>query len=161
NRTGRRVTCYYFYVWDQGFGPAFLKVCAYFPYPGKIWVNGHEWAKRQALRAALPSNGFAACDDPAALQEICDRLRPRPLHAFAGRWWARLPLPFTRAGRQAGYWWDISMRQVEVAKTITFTAPRHARAFFEALAAHNPGLGRPDNMEIIFNRQVRYVTKGV
>jgi len=165
NRTERRVTCYYFYVWDEGFGPAFIKICAYFPYPGKIWVNGHEWAKRQALRAGLLftelSNGFAACDDPAALQEICDRLGPGHIQVFAERWWARLPLPFTRADRQAGYWWDISMRQVEVAKTITFTAPRHARAFFEALAAGNLDIGRPDNMEIIFNRQVRAVTKGI
>jgi hypothetical protein len=39
--------------------------------------------------------------------------------------------------------------------------PRHARAFFEALAADNLDIGRPDNMEIIFNRQVRCVTKGV
>jgi len=164
-RTERRVTCYYFYLWDEAFGPAFIKICAYFPYPGKIWVNGHEWAKRQALRAGLPftelSNGFASCDDPAALQDICDRLGPGHIRVFAERWWARLPLPFTRADRQAGYWWDISMRQVEVAKTITFTAPRHARAFFEALAADNLGIGRPDNMEIIFNRQVRCVTRGV
>jgi hypothetical protein len=165
NRTERRVTCYYFYVWDEGFGPAFIKICAYFPYPGKIWINGHEWAKRQALRAGLPftelSNGFASCEDPAALQEICGRLGPGHIQVFAERWWARLPLPFTRADRQAGYWWDISMRQVEVAKTITFTAPRHARAFFEALAADNLDIGRPDNMEIIFNRQVRCVTKGI
>jgi len=53
------------------------------------------------------------------------------------------------------------MRQVEVATTIAFTAPRHARAFSEALAADNLDIGRPDNMEIIFNRQVRCVTKGV
>jgi len=53
------------------------------------------------------------------------------------------------------------MRQVEVATTIAFTAPRHARAFFEALAADNLDIGRPDNMEIIFNRQVRCITKGV
>ncbi len=165
NRTERRVTCYYFYVWDEGFGPAFIKICAYFPYPGKIWVNGHEWAKRQAARAGISfrelSNGFATCDDPAVLQEICGRLGPGHIQVFAERWWARLPLPFTRADRQAGYWWDISMRQVEIAKTITFTTPRHARAFFEALAADNLDLGRPDNMEIIFNRQVRSVTKGV
>ena len=165
NRTERRVTCYYFYLWDEGFGPAFIKICAYFPYPGKIWFNGHEWAKRQAARAGLSfkelSNGFASCEDPAALQEICDRLGPGQIRVFAERWWARLPLPFTRADREAGYWWDISMRQVEIAKTITFTAPRHARAFFEALAADNLDIGRPDNMEIIFNRQVRCVTKGV
>jgi hypothetical protein len=165
NRTERRVTCYYFYVWDEGFGPAFIKICAYFPYPGKIWLNGHEWAKRQAAREGLSfrelSNGFASCEDPAALQEICDRLGPGHIRVFAERWRARLPLPFTSADRQAGYWQDISMRQVEVAKTIAFTAPRHARAFFEALAAGNLDIGRPDNMEIIFNRQVRCVTKGV
>jgi hypothetical protein len=40
----RRVTCYYFYLWDQDFGGAFIKICAYFPYPVKVWVNGHEWA---------------------------------------------------------------------------------------------------------------------
>ena len=38
NRTGRRVTCYYFYVWDEASGPAFIKICACFPYPGKVWV---------------------------------------------------------------------------------------------------------------------------
>src|SRR6478672_8186418 len=27
----RRVTCYYFYIWDDNFGPAFVKVCAFFP----------------------------------------------------------------------------------------------------------------------------------
>src|SRR6185437_1803542 len=25
----RRVSCYYFYPWDNDFGPAFVKVCAY------------------------------------------------------------------------------------------------------------------------------------
>jgi hypothetical protein len=33
---------YYFYLWDDGFGPAFIKICAYFPYPIKVWANGHE-----------------------------------------------------------------------------------------------------------------------
>jgi len=31
NRTERRVTCYYFYLWDEGLGPAFIKFCGYFP----------------------------------------------------------------------------------------------------------------------------------
>lgn len=30
-KADRRVTCYYFYLWDLDFGPAFIKVCAYFP----------------------------------------------------------------------------------------------------------------------------------
>jgi hypothetical protein len=164
-RVERRVTSYYFYLWDSDFGPAFIKICAYFPYPGKIWFNGHEWAKRQAARAGIEfrelSNGFASCQDPQALQDICDRLGPGTVTVFAERWWARLPLPFTDRDRAAGYWWDISMRQVELSKTIVFRAPRHARTFFEALAADNLDIGRPDNMEIIFNRQIRSNTHGV
>ena len=38
SKADRRVTCYYFYLWDEDFGGAFIKVCAYFPYPAKIWV---------------------------------------------------------------------------------------------------------------------------
>ena len=44
-KADRRVTCFYFYVWDADFGPAFIKICAYFPYPIKVWLNGHEWAQ--------------------------------------------------------------------------------------------------------------------
>ena len=164
-KTDRRVTCYYFYLWDEDFGPAFIKVCAYFPYPAKIWVNGHEWAKRQAARAGIGftglSNGFAACDDPAGLQAICDRLQPGTIEVFAQRWLHRLPMPFGRADQRAGYWWEISMRQVEVSRTIVLDAPRRARAFFEALIADNLDIGRPANVEIIFNRHIRRNTPGV
>jgi hypothetical protein len=164
-KTDRRVTCYYFYLWDEGFGPAFIKVCAYFPYPAKIWVNGHEWAKRQALRAGIRftelSNGFAACHNPALLQAICDRLQPGTIEAFAQRWLHRLPMPFTPADQRAGYWWELSMRQIETSRTIVFDAPRRARAFFEALIADNLDIGRPANVEIIFNRHIQRNTPGV
>jgi hypothetical protein len=52
------------------------------------------------------------------------------------------------------------MRQVEFARTIVFDAPRHARGFFEALIADNLDLGRPHNVEIIFNRRIRRDTPG-
>ncbi|MGH3773886.1 MAG: hypothetical protein ACRDRW_21265 [Pseudonocardiaceae bacterium] len=159
-KADRRVTCYYFYLWDIDFGPAFIKICAYFPYPAKIWVNGHEWAKRQASQQELEftelSNGFAATEDPAALQAICDRLSPGTITEFVQRWLSILPLPLTEADRAAGYWWEISMRQVEVSRTIVFTQPRHARGFFEALVADNLDIGRPEQVELIFaGRRVR------
>jgi hypothetical protein len=139
-------------------------VCAWFPYPGKIWLNGHEWAKRQATKAGIGftelSNGFAACQDPHALQLICDRLGPGTIGVFIQRWLARLPLPLTDADRDGGYWWETSLRQVEVARTIVFDAPRHARGFFEALQVDNLDLGRPHNVEIIFGRRVRRDTIG-
>src|SRR5215210_4218860 len=125
-KADRRVTCYYFYLWDAEFGPAFIKVCAYFPYPAKIWINGHEWAKRQAAHAGIGftelSNGFAATDDPAGLQGICDRLGPGQITAFADRW---------------------------------FAVPHHARGFFEALVGDNLDIGRPEQVELIFGRRTR------
>jgi hypothetical protein len=163
-KADRRVTCYYFYLWDEGFGPAFIKVCAYFPYPAKVWVNGHEWAKRQASRAGIGyrelSNGFAACGSPVLLQKICDRLGPAAIEAFAQRWLHRLPMPLTRDDERSGYWWELSMRQVEVSRTIVFDAPRRARAFFEALIADNLDIGRPASVGIIFGRRIRRDTPG-
>ena len=164
DKKDRRVTVYYFYLWDAGFGPAFIKVCTYCPWPVKIWVNGHEWAKQQARKLGLPftelSNGFASCDDPALLQRICDALQPGTINVFFQRWLHRLPLPLGPADQQAGYWWECSMAQVEVSRTIVFTQPRYARAFFDALVTDNLDLGRPDTLEIIFDRQVRSSTGG-
>jgi hypothetical protein len=163
-KADRRVTCYYFYLWDDDFGPAFIKVCAYFPYPAKIWVNGHERAKRQALKTGIGftalANGFASCDDPAGLQAICDRFQAGTIEVFAQRWLHRIPMPFGPADRDAGYWWQCSMRQVEVSRTIVFDERSRARLFFEALIADNLDLGRPENVEIIFGRRVRVDTPG-
>jgi hypothetical protein len=159
DKKDRRVTVYYFYLWDAGFGPAFIKVCTYCPWPVKIWVNGHEWAKQQARKVGLGftelSNGFASAEDPALLQRICDALQPGTINVFVQRWLARLPLPLGPADQMGGYWWECSMAQVEVSRTIVFTAPRHARSFFDALVTDNLDLGRPDTLEIIFDRQIR------
>lgn len=137
-----------------------------FPLSSQIRVNGQyaEWVKRQAGKAGLGfaalSNGFAACQDPAALQAICDRLGPGTINVFTLRWLHRLPLPFTTRDHDAGYWREVSMRQVEISRTIVFDAPRHARGFFEALVADNLDIGRPHNVEIIFSRRIRRDTRG-
>lgn len=160
----RRVTVYYFYIADPEFGLSFIKICTYFPYPAKVWVNGHEWAKRQALKAGLPftelANGFATCAEPARLQALCDQLGPADVQAFFDRWMAVLPTPLDARDRAAGYWWELSMRQVETSRTLVFDAPRHARAFFEALVADNLDLGRPNEVQLIFGRQIRSNTLG-
>jgi hypothetical protein len=52
------------------------------------------------------------------------------------------------------------MRQVEMSRTIVFDAPRRARAFFEATVADNIDIGRPDEIKVIFDRQIRSNTLG-
>jgi hypothetical protein len=162
-REERRVGIYYFYLLDPDFGPGFIKIATYFPYPTKVWLNGHEWAKRQADREGLGytalANGFATCADPGRLQEICDRLGPEQINAFFYRWTAVIPVPWTETDRAAGYFWDLSMRQVEVSRTLVFDDPRRARRFFEALVADNVDIGRPEEVSAVFARQVRKTTK--
>ena len=157
-KADRRVSVYYFSVLDRDFGPGLIKLCSYFPYPAKVWVNGHEWAKRQATTAGVAftelANGFAACDDPAALQAICDRLGKPTFSASSTAGW-RIPTPLGLADQAAGYWWELSMRQIEVSRTLVLDQPRRARAFFEALVADNLDLGRPDEVKVIFGRRIR------
>src|SRR5664280_1016899 len=125
-------------------------------------------AQRQAAQAgigvtplAAGSNSFASTTDPAGLQAICDRLGPSTITVFAERWWARLPLPLTTADRKAGYWWYLSMRQVEVSRTLVFDQPANGRLFFDALVTDNLDVGRPDQIELIFGRRVLPSTTGV
>ena len=155
----RRVSVFYVYIFDEQMGPGFIKICTYFPYPVKVWVNGHEWAKRQAAAAGIGftalSNGFASADDPAALQDICDRFGPGTVQVWFERWMARIPLPLDDADRDGGYWWELSMRQVETSRTLVFDGDCHARAFFEALLCENMDLGRPENVELLFRRGQR------
>jgi hypothetical protein len=162
-RDERRVGIYYFYVLDPEFGPGFIKIGTYAPYSAKVWLNGHEWAKRQATKAGIAftalSNGFASCDQPEQLQAVCDSFGPGHVQAFFDRWITTFPTPLTVEDRAAGYWWELSMRQVEVSRTLVLDDPRRARNFFEALVQDNVGIGRPEEVSLVFARQLRRPTR--
>ena len=162
-RERRRVGVYYFYILDPDFGPAFIKICTYFPYPARVWVNGHEWSKRQADHAGIAyralSNGFASCPEPERLQCVCDGLAAGHIQAFFDRWMACIPTPLTAHDRAAGYWWQLSIRQIETSRTLVFDDPRRARGFFEALVADNIGIGRPEQIALVFARPLRRPAK--
>ena len=99
------------------------------------------------LRASRASPGhlrpFRPGRRPGLLRPL-DQPGPRPLHS---------------SDRAAGYWWELSMRQVEVSRTLVFDDPRRARGFFESLVSDNIGIGRPDKVAMVFARQVRKTTK--
>ena len=75
---------------------------------------------------------------------------PGDVHAFFDHWTRVIPTPFTEADREAGYFFELSMRQVEVSRTLVFDDPRRARGFFEALVADNIGVGRPEEIRAVF-----------
>ncbi len=158
-KSSRRVGTYYFYVLDADFGLGFIKICTYFPYPAKVWVNGHEWAKRQADHAGVAwtalANGFSSCEEPERLTAICERFGPVDVQGFFDRWIVQIPTPFTDEDRAGGYWWELSMRQVELSRTLVIDDPGRARRFFEALVADNIGIGRPQEVHAVFGRDRR------
>ena len=153
------VNQYYLYGQDVDFGPFFIKFSSYFPYGARLCFNGHHWAQRQAQAAGLAfcelDNGFVGCEDPAALQRICDRLSAAKIDAFFRKWLARLPHPFTGADRRAGYRYELSILQAEFSRTQVLDRPQSGRVFFEQLIRDNLDLGRPDKVSLIFDRQVR------
>ena len=99
-KTERRVGIYYFYVLDPEFGPGFIKICTYFPYPAKVWRErarvGQTPGRREpdltyrAWPTASPS-----CEHPERLQAICDRFGPDDVQGFFDRWITVIPTPFT------------------------------------------------------------------
>jgi len=155
---------YYFYVRDPDWGPAFWKSCAYAPYGVTLWLNGHEWAKRQAEKAGLAfealDNGFRACADPQALQALCDRLGPDQIWRFFRRWEKRLPSPFTADDRGRGYRYDLAFRQLELSDTRVFDRPQAGRAWFEQTLRDQLTLGRPDRVALVFARKITKATPG-
>jgi hypothetical protein len=163
-RSSAPVNHYYFYGVDRDFGPFFLKFCSYFPYTAKLCFNGHEYAKRQLAHAGIAfealDNGFLSCADPAHLQAICDGLSAKTIDAFARKWLAGLPQPFTPEDRAAGYGYQLSILQAEFSLTQVLDRPLTGRIFFEQVIRENLDLGRPDQVKLIFGRRISTRTPG-
>jgi hypothetical protein len=159
------VNHYYFYLQDDDFGPAFIKVCTYAPYAVKICLNGHEWAKRQLRKCGIVfeplDNGFLSCEDPQALQEVCDRLGPEQIQAFFDKWQIKLPWRLTSQDQEAGYRYRLSIWQVEFSRTQVFDDPVRGRQWFEAIIRDNLDVGRPDRIQLVFERRVTKKTPGL
>jgi hypothetical protein len=163
-RSTTPVNHYYFYLFDRDFGPLFIKFCSYFPYAVKVCLNGHEWLKRQLAQRDIPyeplDNGIRSSDDPARVQRIADSLDAAEIDAVVRKWLRRLPHPFAPAHRTAGYRYQLSILQAEFALTQVLDRPRTGRGFFEEVMRENLDLGRPDQMQLIFNRRVTRQTPG-
>ena len=157
-KTTAMVNHFYIYAVDEDFGPFFLKLCSYFPYNAKLCVNGNEWAKRQAAKAGIGfealDNGFAACENPARVQRICDRLDAARIDRLARKWLKILPHPFTSGDRRAGYRYDLSILQGEFSLTQMLDRPASGRVFFETVIRENLDAGRPDRVSLVFDRRI-------
>ena len=163
-RSTAMVNHFYFYCVDEDFGPFFLKFATYFPYSAKLCINGNEYLKRQLSKEGIAheplDNGVRTCADPKRAQAICDKLSAHKIDALLRKWLARLPHPFTPRDRAAVYRYDLSVIQAEFSLTQVLDRPVTGRAFFEEVIRENLDIGRPAQVQLIFDRRVIKTTPG-
>jgi hypothetical protein len=163
-RSTAMVNHFYIYCVDRDFGPFFLKFSTYFPYNAKLCINGHEYAKQQLAQKGIGfealDNGVLHCDDPKRLQAICDGLSAEKIDALLRKWLRLLPHPYSPGDRQAGYRYQISILQAEFSLTQVLDRPVTGRVFFEEVIRENLDIGRPSQVQLIFDRRVSRRTPG-
>ena len=163
-RSTAMVNHFYVYCVDGDFGPFFLKFCTYFRYNAKLCLNGHEYLKRQLRRKGIGfealDNGLLSCEDPKRAQAICDGLSAEKIDALLRKWLRKLPHPFTLKDRQAGYRYQVSILQAEFSLTQVLDRPVSGRVFFEHVIRENLDIGRPSQVQLIFERRVNRRTPG-
>ena len=163
-RSTAMVNHFYVYCMDGDFGPFFLKFCTYFPYNAKLCLNGHEYVKQQLANKGIGyealDNGILCCDDPKRVQAICDGLSAEKIDTLLRKWFRKLPHPFAAKDRQAGYRYQISILQAEFSLTQVLDRPVTGRVFFEEVIRENLDIGRPSQVQLIFERRISRRTPG-
>ena len=158
------VNHYYFYCVDADFGPLFVKFCSYFPYNAKLYINGHEYLKRQLTKRGIAfeplDNGIKSCANPELLQRLADELTAEKIDRLLRKWLRRLPHPFPARDRAAGYRYDLSILQAEFSLTQVLDQPVTGRIFFEEVIRENLDIGRPSQVSLIFDRRINRCTPG-
>jgi len=116
--------------------------------------------EKKGVASEALDNGFLSCAAPKELQRICHSLGPEEVDRVFRKWLARIPLPLRREDRQAGYDWTLSIWQMEVSLTQIFDRPWRGREFFAEVIRDNLDLGRPDRVQLVFDRVVTKQTPG-
>jgi hypothetical protein len=163
-RSTAMVNQFYIYCLDRDFGPFFLKFSTYFPYNAKLCLNGHEYAKQQLKQKGIGfealDNGILRCDHPKRLQAVCDGLSAEKIDGLLRKWLRLLPHPYTGGDRRAGYRYEVSILQAEFSLTQVLDRPVTGRVFFEEVIRENLDIGRPSQVQLIFDRRIYSRTPG-
>jgi hypothetical protein len=91
---------------------------------------------------------------------LADSLSAEKIEALVRKWLALLPQPLTAAERAAGYDYEISILQAEFSLTQVLDRPLTGRLFFETAIRENLDLGRPQQVQLIFERRITKRTPG-
>src|ERR1700688_2527078 len=94
------------------------------------------------------------------MQRVCDELSAGKIDRLLRKWLKRLPHPFPPRDRAAGYRYDVSILQAEFSLTQVLDRPVTGRVFFEEVIRENLDIGRPSQVQLIFDRRIHKTTPG-
>jgi len=152
----RFVNVYYFYIHDPYLGRMFLRICPYFPFNIRVWINGHNWLAAQMQGEGIAfqkrDNLFTACAEPERLQELADAFAPDDIIAPVEAWLAQLLPFFSEAERREGFRHQLRFAQVEYCQNLIFHKKADAERLFDRLLDVNRSFGHPDKLAVVFAR---------
>jgi hypothetical protein len=152
----RHVNLYYFYLQDACCGRMFIRLCPYFPFNIRVWLNGHGWLaqrlKQEGIEARLHGNVFVACANPERLQQLSDAFAPEDISNAVDACLPQVLCYFSDAEQTAGYRHRLFMSQMEYCHNFVFHNKLFAARLFDRLMDVSRSIGTPDKLAIIFGR---------
>ncbi|MGD0310799.1 MAG: hypothetical protein ABSC02_16115 [Acidobacteriota bacterium] len=155
----RWVNQFNFYLNDSNFGRMFVRVCPYFPFAARIYINQHFWLanrmREEGIRFRQCANAFVRCSNPKRLQQLADGLLPYDL-ITCGQKWLTFLVPFFTAKERASAACQhrLFLSQVEYSDNIVFRRRAALDALSNRLLDANRTIGQPDTIRVIFGRRV-------
>ena len=161
----RWVVQYNFYINDRDFGPMFIRMCPYFPFPARVCLNQHHWVAEQLRRRGVKfrqsENAFSSCGDPAVLQAVADSFSAGHVIGRASKWLAYLTPFFTAEERKEhNCFHKLYFSQVEYCQNLIFRRRAVLDALQQRLLDANRSIGQPDKLTILFGRRVSRSYRG-
>ncbi len=120
----------------------------------RLYLNGY------VPRLQRPENLWWFLHEHRGNPVVSPVLLKHMVDSFFRRWLRRLPHPFTAADRRAGMRYQLSILQMEVSLTQVFERSLHGREFFEEVIRDNLDVGRPDRVQLLFQRRITRRTPG-
>jgi hypothetical protein len=155
----RWVVQYTFYVNDRQWGRMFVRLCPYFPFSARVYLNQHHWLANRLRAEGVDfqqrANAIPKCRAPERLQALADSLTARDLTSCGEKWLARFTPYFTAQERaHAGCRHRLFFAQVEYCDNLIFRRRAALDELGERLLDANRTIGQPNKLTMIFGRRV-------
>jgi hypothetical protein len=148
-----------FYIRHRAWGRMFVRLCPYFPFPARVYLNQHYWLaqrlRERGIRFLQCAHAFLRCSDAQQLQQLADSLQPPDIARGAQQWLTYLVPFFTaRQRREAGVQHRLFFAQVEYCDNLIFQRRAALDRLAERLLDAHRTIGRPDSLSLIFGRRI-------